>query len=332
MSVTPRDEQADPARLRTALDAAGIALWSWRVDTGEVTLDERGCELWGLPPTNLTLDALSARIDPPDPWLVRTSFEATRVKPDPYSLEFRVRCGDETRWIGARGLGADEGLHGRVMSAIFMNVTERRRSDEARELLAGEMSHRVKNLFAIATSLTAIASRSAATTAEMAKDLTQRLATLGRAHDLIRDSTHSGGHQTARLSDLFEVFLSAYDDRGSVGGKVHVSVASTMVGEAATTALALIIHELVTNSAKYGALSTPTGSLDVSSSEEDGVVTIVWSERGGPVVVVPTKQPGFGSGLVARTVAGQLGGSVAYDWLQAGVRITLCLSGDRLRF
>ena len=140
---------------------------------------------------------------------------------------------------------------GRVMFGVFLDVTPRKQAEETREMLAAEMSHRVKNLFAIAAALTAIAARSAATTTEMARDLTQRLTALGRR----------------------ALYLSCIDH------KDHL--------------------------------------------------VIVWTERGGPAVAGP---PGrrFGSRLVFQSPAGQLGGSIAYDWLIAGVVITLRMSKARL--
>ena len=330
-SATSEDDVWVTHRLRAAIDAAGVALWSWNVDTGDVIVDRHGRNLWDLREGPVTLDALSAKTDPLEPTLVRTSFEATRRRPGPYSIDFRIRVGNEIRWICARGVGADEGITDRIMSAIFMDVTERREADEARELLAGEMSHRVKNLFAIASSLTAISARSAATTAEMARDLTQRLSTLGRAHDLIRrDKERLKTTRGASLGDLFAVFLSPYDAEVRVGGRIRLSLPVIEVGDAATTTLALIVHELATNSAKYGALSTAEGSIEVSATKVGPSVTVVWRELGGREVPEPKGPGGFGSRLVSRSVAGQLGGTVSYDWLPSGPVITLCLNSERL--
>src|SRR3954470_2880563 len=99
------------------------------------------------------------------------------------------------------------------MFGIFLNVTQRKQAEEANELLAGEMSHRVKNLLQIATSLTQIASRSVSTKEEMAYELTDRLMALGRAHELVRPVP--GGKNTAvLLGDLVSVLLAPYDEKG----------------------------------------------------------------------------------------------------------------------
>src|ERR1700737_1411466 len=149
------------------------------------------------------------------------------------------------------------------------------------------MSHRVKNLLAIATGLTEITSRSAKTTADMAQELTHRLTALGRAHDLVRPLPGQGG-KAALLGDLLTVWLAPYDDTASFSGRVRVSVPRMGVGEQAATTLALVLHELATNSLKYGALSSTTGTLDVSCAPpHDNEVMIIWTERGGPSVIAP---------------------------------------------
>ena len=104
------------------------------------------------------------------------------------------------------------------------------------------------------------------------------------------------------------------------------------VGQASGTTLALVIHELATNSAKYGALSTARGTLDVSCAARDDEVVVMWTERGGPPVVAPSTLAGFGSKLVHRTVAAQLGGAIAFDWSPEGVVVTLRMSKGRLAY
>src|SRR4051794_14007269 len=155
--------------------------------------------------------------------------------------------GGEVRWVSARGQGDDADIADRVMFGIFLDVTGRKQAEEGSELLAGEMSHRVKNLLAIASSLTNMTSRSAATTADMARELTQRLTALGRAHDLVRPLPGQEG-KAALLGDLLTVLLAPYDDLGAFSGRVRVAVPRMGVGEKSATTLALVVHELATNS------------------------------------------------------------------------------------
>ncbi|AOH86747.1 histidine kinase [Sphingomonas panacis] len=325
----PERHEWHPEHLRRAIVAAGVALWAWNVDSDGFTMDAIGLELWGLPDRkNVTFEQLSARIHPADRDRVRSAFTATRAILGPYETDFRILIGDEVRWIAARGQGEDVGIVGRTMYGIFLDVTGRKQAEEGHELLAGEMSHRVKNLLAIASGLTAISSRSADSAEQMASELTDRLSALGRAHDLVRPLPNGQG-DAALLGDLLSVLLAPYDDLGAFKGRIRVAVERMGVGEKAATGLALVIHELATNAMKYGALSVPVGTLDVSSVAEDDYIVVTWLEHGGPDVRAP-EDSGFGTRLVARTVTYQLGGTIAYDWGETGLIVTLRMSRARL--
>lgn len=318
-------------RLRFAIEGAGVALWAWNVDSDELLLDQRSYDMWGVPTTaNVRFEDLSSRIHPADRDRVRAAFAASRAIIGPYEIDFRILIGDDVRWISARGRGDDEGIIGRTMFGIFLDVTGRKQAEESNELLAGEMSHRVKNLLAIASGLTKITSRSSASAEDMARQLTNRLTALGRAHDLVRPLP---GHTKtdALLGDLLSVLLAPYDDLGAFSGRIRVSVPRMGVGEASATTLAMIIHELATNSLKYGALSSETGTLDVAAAghEEEDVI-VVWTERGGPAVSDPSGPGGFGSKLINRAMLDQLSGTITCDWAADGVVVTLKMSRERL--
>ncbi|BDA84437.1 hypothetical protein Sa4125_19790 [Aureimonas sp. SA4125] len=320
----------DAQRLRLAVKAAGVALWSWNVDTDELELDDRSIELWGLPDRHgVTFEDLSVHIHPADRDRVRAAFAATRAIVGPYEIDFRIMIGDELRWISARGQGSDADILDRTMFGVFLDVTGRKQAEEGNELLAGEMSHRVKNLLAIATGLTNITSRSTETSAEMARELTQRLTALGRAHDLVRPLPGNQG-SAALLGDLLSVLLAPYDDLGAFSGRIRVSVPRMGVGEAAANTLALVVHELATNSVKHGALSADSGTLDVSCDSPGEDVVIVWTERGGPTTEIQECMRGYGRKLIDRSVTGQLGGSITYDWQPEGLVVTLTVQASSL--
>ena len=329
-SQMPRPHEWQPEHLRLAIAAAGVALWAWNVDTDEFTMDQQGFELWGVPWRHIvTFEELSAHIHPADRDRVRSAFTATRAILGPYETDFRIIVGDEVRWIAARGQGEDVGIVGRTMFGMFLDVTGRKLAEEGHELLAGEMSHRVKNLLSIASGLTAITSRSAGSIEEMASELTARLSALGRAHDLVRPLPHGQG-DAALLGDLLSVLLAPYDDLGAFKGRIRVAVERMGVGQGAATGLALVIHELATNAVKYGALSVPTGTLDISSVAEGKDIVLTWLERGGPEVANPEGPGGFGSKLVQRSVASQLGGAIDYNWDEGGLIVTLRMERSRL--
>jgi two-component sensor histidine kinase len=316
--------------LRAATRAAGIALWSWNVDTDAITMDEHAYGLWDVPKDeqDITFEILSRNIHPADLERVRSAFSATRAVIGSYEIDFRILSGSDIRWISARGQGDDADIADRLMFGVFLDVTQRKQAEEANELLAGEMGHRVKNLLQIATALTQMTKRSAATKEDMAHELTGRLMALGRAQDLVRP-VPGQKNEAALLGDLISILLAPYDEKGATV-RIRVSVPKMNVGEKSSTALALVIHELATNSAKYGALSLASGTLDVSCNANDDDVVIMWTERGGPPIAAPARLEGFGSKLVHRSMSTQLGGAIAFDWSEEGVVVTLRMSKDRL--
>jgi two-component sensor histidine kinase len=317
--------------LRLALHAAGVALWSWHESTDRFTMDEQAFRLWNLQQTEqVTFEDLSMHIHPADRDRVRAAFTATRALLGPYEIDFRIMAGDIIRWVSARGLGDDSGLNKGTMFGVFLDVTGRKQAEEGHELIAGEMSHRVKNLLALATGLTQITARSTTTAAEMATELTSRLTALGRAHDLVRPLPGGQG-QAALLGDLFSILLAPYENSDAFSGRIRVSVPRMGIGANAATTVALIVHELATNSLKYGALSVDVGSLDVSGVSDDEFVTITWTERGGPDVGPPkAAAEGYGSKLLVRSVSGTLGGAIDHDWATDGLVVTLKLKADLL--
>ena len=316
--------------LRLAVEAACVALWSWQVDDDQFAMDERGFELWGLPWSHhVTFEELSANIHPADRDRVRAAFSATRSVEGSYEIDFRILIGEEVRWISARGRGADAGIVDRVMFGIFLDVTGRKQAEEGSELLAGEMSHRVKNLLSIATGLTQLTGRSASSVVQMTGELTERLTALGRAHDVLRPLPGEQG-KAALLGDLLSVLLAPYDRTAAFSGRIRVAVPRMGIGERTASSLAMVIHELATNSVKYGALSCPEGYLDVSSRVDDDRVSLIWAEAGGPSIVEEPELTGFGSRLIARTVSSQLGGELVYDWQETGLVVTIGVPENRM--
>jgi two-component sensor histidine kinase len=129
---------------------------------------------------------------------------------------------------------------------------------------------------------------------------------------------------------LITILLAPYDDMGAFSGRIRVSVPRTSVGLATANSLALVLHELATNSLKYGALAAPSGLLDVSGLHEDPDLLLTWTERGGPEVEAPTGPAGYGTRLVARTISRQLGGVIDYDWSKDGLIVKMRMKKDDL--
>ena len=316
------DKVWDTERLRVATEAGGIALWSWNVDTDRITMDERAFEIWGIPPkSEITLEDLSACIHPADLDRVREVFIATRHLDGAYEIDFRILHGNEIRWVSARGRGDDQGIVDRIMYGVFLDVTFRKSADEDRELVSREMNHRIKNLFSLATALASIASRSTDTKEAMYEDLTRRLRGLAAAHDLILTGTNDQRHAVV-LADLLKVLLQAYAFKNSSTENVSISAPEVLVGERSMTSIAMLIHELATNSAKYGALSVDSGRLVLVGHEEGDEVELVWNESGGPPPIAAARHTGFGSVMTGRVIK-QIDGTITRKWTDQGLIVTL---------
>ncbi len=224
------------------------------------------------------------------------------------------------------------------VTGIFVegfDVTQRVAAEQQQALMMGELNHRVGNLFAVVSGMVAMTARSASTPQEMAKALRGRLNALARANNLIHlglIGAKEGGREETTIDALLRAVLLPYMDEVQMQRRECITLIgpSVVVGGDAVTSLALVFHETATNSAKYGALSTPKGSLRVDWTLEGSDLHLRWGERDGPVVVGPPKAEGFGSKLVNRSVTGQLQGQVAHDWQQEGLTLHITVPLERL--
>ncbi len=199
------------------------------------------------------------------------------------------------------------------------------------------MNHRVKNLLVLAGGVVALSARSATTVQELASDVRERLGALARAQDLTLPKAPgllTATESSTSLHALIATIVSPFDVRfGDGEGRVVVTGPDVPVAAGGPlTSLALLIHEFATNAAKYGALSTPAGVVDIACFDEGATFVLVWTERGGPEVRRDGDTPGegFGSLLARATVRGQLDGEISRTWRPEGLVIRLSVSRQRL--
>jgi PAS domain S-box-containing protein len=326
---------------RLALEAARLGTWTIDLHNGVVTWDEGACALFHIPPGGLrsmSLDEALERVHPDDRQAVKDCLatSADGGSDGRYEIECRTVLADGgTRWVRSNGrvhfAGDGPGRRAEKISGVIGDITDQRAADEARQLLTRELTHRVKNLFAIANGMVSMTARTATDPKEMANALRGRLSALARAHELVQPAPvagHPAGSEV-ELRKLVEAVLEPY--RQADGNRVTVEGPEVRVGSTTTTSLALVLHELATNAAKYGSLSNTEGRLHIRWQIAEGeVVDLVWTEAGGPPIAAAPGFEGFGSQLSQRSIAGQLGGTLSRDWRPDGLRVHMRMPMDRL--
>jgi PAS domain S-box-containing protein len=325
-------------RLSLALSAGGVVgTWVWEIQADRVVADERFARLFSIDPeaaaSGAPISDYVAAIHPEDRDRVGAEIEAAVATNGPYRSEYRVLQPDGTvRWVDARGR-CEHDAAGRPLRfpGTVVDITDRRLAEEARDLVTRELSHRIKNIFAVVSSLITLSSRSDPAVRTYAQGLRARIDALAQAQNYVRPHSPESrpeGNGRETLHGLLALLVSPYEDderrRFSIGGE------DRPVGPHAAVALALILHELATNAVKYGALSTPAGQVSIDGRVEGGEYVLVWAESGGPPLPEPPTRQGFGTLMANRAATGQLGGTIAHDWHPEGLRLSLVVPESRL--
>jgi two-component sensor histidine kinase len=244
----------------------------------------------------------------------------------PFEVECRLRNdqGGYRRYcLKARPVGPD-------WVCVALDLEQLRAASEAHQALARELNHRVKNLFAIASGLVSMTARSTATTKDMADALRGRLGALSRAHELARPTLAADHHlnQATTIGPLISAILAPYV--AGTSERLQMEGPSVPVGASAVTNLSLVLHELATNAAKYGALASEGGRLRIAWRVEGEEVHLDWTETGGPPVAGPPPAEGFGGQLARRSLSGQFGGGLRQEWRPEGLQLRMTLAVERL--
>ncbi|HVK79272.1 MAG TPA: PAS domain S-box protein [Verrucomicrobiae bacterium] len=209
-------------------------------------------------------------------------------------------------------------------SKIARDITERKRADEQRQLLINELNHRVKNTLATVQSLVMQTLRNTERSADARSLIDARLTALARAHDLLTAENWEGAY----LREVVERALMAF----TAGARVEVGGPVVRLTPKQALALSIALHELATNAAKYGALSNEAGRValkwELRGEMGNQVLHLNWRESGGPSVSPPTRV-GFGSRLIERNLAYELGGEARIDYLPEGVEANISTPVER---
>jgi len=312
--------KASEERARLALEAGHMGTWwydhrkrvgGWSSQTGLLlglqSLKEQNVHAW------------RSLIMPEDLPRVLEKLHRAVMGDGEYEDEYRIRRPDgHVRWINSRGRVSFDARRKPVFFVgIIQDITERKQVDEQQRFFLDELNHRVKNTLATVQSIASQTLRSSKSAAEFREAFEGRLLALSMTHNLLTLKSW----READLHDIAEQELAPYkreaDERVVIDGP-HVDLPPRYVIN-----LGLVLHELVTNAAKYGALSVSSGRLDLSwrvirNEGQPSQLLIHWEESGGPPVRPPKRQ-GFGSRLIQRSIEGELDGTLTLRFERTGV-------------
>jgi PAS domain S-box-containing protein len=299
--------------------------WDWDWINGDWMWDAGQYRIFGVDPRTfqVTSENIQALLHPDEVNDLRKVIAHFEKGGRSYEAEFRVNRPDgDVRWcVGTAAATLDKG--GRVvrLSGVTIDITERKRAEERQNLLAREVDHRAKNALALAQSIVRL------TRASEVKDYMQavegRISALARVHTILSLSNWQG----AEIGQLVEEEIAPY----SSGEQIESFGDELQLQPATAQTLALALHELVTNSAKYGALSALSGRLKITWEARPDALHLLWEEHGGPPVEQPVSR-GFGTRSVIASIESQLGGKAEFDWRSEGLicRLTVPLASDEL--
>jgi PAS domain S-box-containing protein len=323
--------EAQTERLRQSEERRSIALsagdmGSWEVDlvTGHLEWDDGPYRIFGVDPANFepTVERIEAMMHPDD----REKHALAAIVGaggSRFQVEFRiVRPNGEVRWCYGAGIITRDADGKPVrMNGVTVDITDRKRAEERQVLLAREVDHRAKNTLAVVLSVLRLTR--ASTTKDFIATVEGRVHALAATHNLLSATRWEGADLGKIVEEEMAPYQANHRQRVITGGPAVVLLPAT------AQAVALALHELATNAAKYGALSTETGTLAVTWRAEGDALVLDWTETGGPPTAEPARL-GFGLTIVRSSIEAQFRGGVSYEWRREGLRCTLSIPAAQI--
>lgn len=314
-------------RMQLALDAGRTGVWDWNLVTGEVHLDARVREMWGLPDdTPASFDLFRNALHPQDR---KRTKETVELALDPnqdgdYEIEYRViGLKDKIeRWVSVRGRTFfEDGRAVRILGTA-RDITERKHREQHVRVLLRELVHRSKNLLAVVQAMARQTAAGAPSLDAFQRKFAARLQALSMAHDLLVSQDWRG----ASMRELVRAQLAYCMDvaEGDVSARATIDGPKIMLKPEAAQNIGLALHELATNALSYGALSRPDGFVTFNWRIEDERLNIEWRESGGPSVAAAPRE-GFGHKVIKRLVAQALDGEATMHFPPDGLVWTLSI-------
>ena len=301
-----------------ALAAGQMGSWEWEVGGKELKWDEGQQRIFGVDPHHFhaTVDNVRSLVHPEDWQSLQHVVERMSKSARTQQTEFRVlRPNGETRWCTGTAAASVDAA-GRVVriSGVTIDITDRKEAEERQNLLAREVDHRARNALAVIQSI--IRLTRAKSVDDYVAAIEGRIKALARAHTLLSDSRWHG----ADLATLVAEELAPY----RTGDKVTIEGPDISLQPSTAQGLALALHELATNAAKHGALSSVKGKVNLSWQLRPDALVLNWAENGGPQIAPPAAR-NFGLRVIRASIEQQLNGEATFDWDPKGLRCSFSI-------
>ena len=313
-------------RRSLALAAGQMGSWEWDPVNGHFVWDDGQYRIFGVDPASfdLTVDNIRALIHPEDWKHLQNAIKPAAPNTPSFQSEFRVcRPNGELRWcIGTAVASVDATDNIVRISGVTVDITDRKEAEERQALLAREVDHRARNALALVQSIVRLTRADTIKSYIAAVD--GRIGALARAHTLLAQSRWQG----ADLARLVDEELAPY--RADAPERIAAAGPDVSLEPRTAQTLALALHELCTNAAKYGSLSVMAGRVEVNWELQPRSLLLRWTESGGPRPQAPAA-PGFGIRMISASIERQLAGEAAFHWRPEGLHCSVCVPrGDSI--
>jgi PAS domain S-box-containing protein len=301
-------------RRSLAIAAGNMGSWDWDWTNGDWIWDEGQYRIFGVDQNSFVVnpDSIKALLFPDDVRQLSRIIERFSNGLKACETEFRLRRpSGEVRWcIGSAAASVDGNDRVIRVSGVTIDITERKRAEQRQNLLSREVDHRGKNALALVQSIVRLTR--ADSIHDYSKAVEGRIAALARVHTILSLSSWEGAELSGLIDEELAPFMTKDAHRVAVAGpKIRLDPSTAQT-------LALALHELATNAAKYGALSSLSGRITVNWKLSPGILDLEWMEDAGPRVDPPASR-GFGTRSVIASIETQLGGRAMFDWRPEGL-------------
>ncbi|MFM9977478.1 MAG: sensor histidine kinase [Sphingomonadaceae bacterium] len=323
--------RTDSPLFKVLTDAMPQMVWSTPPDGYHDYYNEGWYEFTGVPAGSTDGEAWNGMFHPDDQPRAWERWKRSLATGEPYEIEYRLRHHSGVyRWTLGRARPVRD-ARGAIVRWIgtCTDIDAAKRQAEQSEILSRELSHRIKNIFAVINGLIALSANDAPEGSAFAQKLQGRIDALGRAHEFVRPHSEKSAPVVGpvTLATLVRDIMRPYPALDT--GRITIVADDIAVDDRGATPIALIFHELATNAAKYGALSMQGGAVAITLVASDAQVVMSWEETGGPAVSEPS-HVGFGTQLTELSVIDQLGGTITRQWAETGLRVSIIVPRDSL--